>query len=138
MYLKNVEMSITQAEQAEEYAKTIEERSNALRESEERFRSAFAYAPIGIGLVSRHGKWLKVNHALCEILGYEADELLTMEFQAMMFAEDLGATLIKIHELMAGRIASCQMEQRYVHKTGRTVWTQWSVSASGDITSDSS
>ncbi len=138
MYLKNVEMSITQAEQAEKYAKILEERSNALRESEERFRSAFAYAPIGIGLVSRHGKWLKVNHALCEILGYESDELLSMEFQDIMFPEDLGATLIKIHELMAGRIASCQMEQRYLHKTGRTVWTQWSVSASGDVSLDSS
>jgi diguanylate cyclase (GGDEF)-like protein/PAS domain S-box-containing protein len=138
MYLKNIEMSITQAEQAEKYAKILEERSNALRESEERFRSAFAYAPIGIGLVSRHGKWLKVNHALCEILGYESDELLTMEFQAMMFPEDVGATLIKIHDLMAGRIASCQMEQRYLHKTGRTVWTHWSVSATGDISSDQS
>ena len=138
MYLKNVEMSIAQAEQAEKYAKILEERSNALRESEERFRSAFAYAPIGIGLVSRHGKWLKVNHALCEILGYDQDELLSMEFQGMMFQEDLGATLIKIHELMAGRIASCQMEQRYVHKTGRTVWTQWSVSASGDVTTEGS
>jgi len=138
MYLKNVEMSIAQAEQAEKYARILEDRSNALRESEERFRSAFAYAPIGIGLVSRHGKWLKVNHALCEILGYEADELLTMEFQSMMFPEDVGATLIKIHELMAGRIASCQMEQRYLHKTGRTVWTQWSVSASGDVSSDAS
>ena len=138
MYLKNVEMSIAQAEQAEKYANILEERSNALRESEERFRSAFAYAPIGIGLVSRHGKWLKVNHALCEILGYEADELLTMEFQKTMFPEDLGATLIKIHELMAGRIASGQMEQRYIHKTGRTVWTQWSVSATGDVSSDAS
>jgi diguanylate cyclase (GGDEF)-like protein/PAS domain S-box-containing protein len=138
MYLKNVEMSIAQAEQAERYAKILEERSNALRESEERFRSAFAHAPIGIGLVSRHGKWLKVNHALCKILGYESDELLTMEFQTLLFQEDLGATLIKIHELMAGRIASCQMEQRYVHRTGRTVWTHWSVSASGDISSDGS
>lgn len=138
MYLKNVEMSIAQAEQAEEYAKTLEERTNALKESEERFRSAFAHAPIGIGLVSRQGKWLKVNHALSEILGYEADELLSMEFQTMMFPEDLGGTLVKIHELMAGRIASCQMEQRYMHKTGRTVWTLWSVSAAGDIRSENS
>jgi diguanylate cyclase (GGDEF)-like protein/PAS domain S-box-containing protein len=138
MYLQNVEMSIAQAEQAEKYARVLEERSNALRDSEERFRSAFTYAPIGIGLVSRQGKWLKVNHALCEILGYEPDELLTMEYQSMMFAEDLGATLVKIHELMAGRIASCQMEQRYVHRTGRTVWTLWSVSASGDISTDNS
>ena len=138
MYLKNVEMSIAQAEQAEQYARMLEERSNALRESEERFRSAFAHAPIGIGLVSRQGNWLKVNHALCEILGYESDELLTMDFHTVMFPEDLGGTLLKIHELMTGRIASCQMEQRYIHKTGRTVWTLWSVSASGDIRSDSS
>ena len=138
MYLKNVEMSIAQADQAEKYARILEERSSALRDSEERFRSAFAYAPIGIGLVSRQGKWLKVNHALCEILGYQEDELLAMEFQSVMFAEDLGATLIKIHELMAGRIASCQMEQRYIHRTGRTVWTLWSVSASGDVKSDTS
>ena len=138
MYLKNVDMSIAQAEQAEKYAKQLEERSNALRESEERFRSAFAYAPIGIGLVSRHGKWLKVNRALCEILGYETEELLTMDFQALMFPEDLGSTLMKIHELMSGRIASCQMEQKYVHKSGRTVWTQLSVSACGDVRSDSS
>ena len=138
MYLKNVEMSIAQAEQAERYANELEERSNALRESEERFRSAFAHAPIGIGLVSRHGRWLKVNHALCEILGYDVDELLSMEFQTMMFSEDVGSTLVKIHDLMAGRIASCQMEQRYIHRTGRTVWTLLSVSASGDIRSDNS
>lgn len=138
MYLKNVEMSILQAEQAEQYARKLEEQSTALRESEERFRSAFAYAPIGIGLVTRHGTWVKVNHALCEILGYDVDELLATDFQSLIFPEDLGATLMKIHELMAGRIASCQMEQRYVHKTGRTVWTLWSVSGSGDITSDNS
>lgn len=138
MYLKNVEMSLAQAEQAEQYARILEERSNALRESEERFRSAFAHAPIGIGLVSRHGNWLKVNNALCDILGYKPEELLSMEFHTMMFPEDLGATLLKIHELLSGRIASCQMEQRYVHKTGRTVWTLWSVSAAGDIHSENS
>ncbi len=63
-------MVTLQAEQAEKYAEILEEQSLALRESEERFRSAFDFAPIGIALVSPAGKWLKVNHALCEILGY--------------------------------------------------------------------
>ena len=66
MYLKNVEMSIRQAEQAEHHAEILEKQSFALRESEERFRSAFNYAPIGIALVAPTGKWLKVNHALCQ------------------------------------------------------------------------
>ncbi|MEQ1603469.1 MAG: EAL domain-containing protein [Pyrinomonadaceae bacterium] len=135
MYLKNVEISMQQAEQAEQYAKIMESQSDALRESEERFRSAFDYAPIGIGLVSPSGNWLKANHALTEIVGYTEDDLLATDFQSIILPEDLGLTLVKVHELLAGKIANCQMEQRYVHKTGRTVWTSWSVSAANDTKS---
>ncbi len=135
MYLKNVEISIQQAEQAEQYAKIMETQSDALRESEERFRSAFDYAPIGIGLVSPSGNWLKANHALTEILGYTEEDFLATDFQSLTLPEDLGLTLVKVHELLAGKIANCQMEQRYIHKTGRTVWTSWSVSAANDTKS---
>ncbi len=128
MYLQNVEMSITQAEQAEEHARILEDRSVALRESEERFRSAFDYAPIGIALVTAEGKWLKVNHALCQILGYDQEEFLEKDFQSMIMPEDLGDTLIKIHELVTGRTQTCQLEQRYINKNGNTVWASWSVS----------
>ncbi len=128
MYLRNVEMSMQQADQAKQYAKILEEQSHALRESEERFRSAFNYAPIGIALVSADGKWLKVNHALCGILGYSKDEFLAMDFQSVIFPEDLGDALVKIHDLVSGKSANCQMEQRYRHKLGKTVWASWSVS----------
>ncbi|MGQ0541550.1 MAG: putative bifunctional diguanylate cyclase/phosphodiesterase [Blastocatellia bacterium] len=138
MYLSNVEISMQQAEQAEQYAKVLEERSVALRESEQRFRSAFNYAPIGIALVSSLGVWLKVNHALSKILGYSGDELLGMDFQSVVFPEDLSLALLKINEIQTGRIANYQTEQRYVHKTGRTVWTSWSVSAAGDIGTEKS
>ncbi len=132
MYMKNVEISMQQAEQAEQYAKILESQSDALKESEGRFRSAFNYAPIGIGLLTSSGKWLKVNHALIEILGYSESDFLLMDFQSITLPEDLGLTLVKVHELISGKIANCQMEQRYIHKTGRTVWTSWSVSAASD------
>jgi len=135
MYLKNLDMSMKQTEQAEQYATILETQSDALRESEERFRSAFDYAPIGIGLLTSTGEWLKVNHALTEILGYTADDFLRANFQSMLYRDDLGLTLVKIHELLSGKIQSCQMEQRYVHKTGRTVWTSWSVSAASEVAS---
>lgn len=136
MYLKNVEMSLTQVEQAKEHAVILEKQSTALAESEERFRSAFNYAPIGIALVSPNGVWLKVNHALCQLLGYTEDEFLTRDFQSMIFTEDLGNTLIKIHELLSEKAPNCQMEQRYLHKTGRTVWASWSGSTTSHSQSE--
>ena len=113
MYLKNVEISVQQAEQAEQYAKILESQADALRESEERFRSAFNYAPIGIALVSPTGQWLKVNQALSDILGFSEAEFLTSDFQSITLPEDLGPTLLRINELLSGDIPSCQMELRY-------------------------
>jgi len=135
MYLKNIDISVKQAEQAEQYAKILESKSDELRESEERFRSAFAYAPIGIALVSPTGSWLKVNQALTQILGYSDEEFRGTNFQSMTLPEDLDQVLGKMDELLSGEIPNHQMEQRYRHKTGRTVWTSFSVSATSDSAS---
>jgi diguanylate cyclase (GGDEF)-like protein/PAS domain S-box-containing protein len=136
MYLKNVDMSLAQAEQAERHARLLEEQSLALAESEERFRSAFDYAPIGIAIVSPEGKWLKVNKALSGILDYTEEEFLAADFQSMLFKEDLGETLIKLHELSSGKISTCQLEQRYLNKSGEVVWVSWSVSTVSDHTTE--
>lgn len=136
MYLKNVEISVQQAEQAEQYSKNLEIKSDALRESEQRFRSAFDYAPIGIGLVSPAGQWLKVNRAMIEILGYNEEEFLDADFHSMTVKDDLGEALIGIHELLNGKTANYQREQRFLHKSGRTVWTSWSVSAATEAKSE--
>ena len=135
MYLKNVEISVQHAEQAERYANILEARSEALRESEERFRSAFDHAPIGIGLVSPQGTWQRVNHSLLDILGYSEADLLSNNFQDISLPEDLGATLIKINDLLSGQASNCLVEQRCVHKTGRIVWTELSVSVANNATS---
>ncbi|HSI89038.1 MAG TPA: EAL domain-containing protein [Pyrinomonadaceae bacterium] len=138
MHLKNVELSIEQAKKAHEYANALKERSVALRESEERFRSAFNYAPIGIALVSATGKWLKVNKAMSRILGYSVAEFRSMHFQSMLFQNDLGTALVKINDVLAGRVHSCQLEHRYVHKSGKTVWASWSVSAASESSTEQS
>jgi diguanylate cyclase (GGDEF)-like protein/PAS domain S-box-containing protein len=132
MYLKNVEMSVKQAEQAKHDAAILEQRTAELRESEQRFRSAFNFAPIGIAIVSPNGNWLRINHALTDILGYTSDEFLATDFQSMIFGDDLGGALIGINRLLTGKASNCQMEQRYIHKDGHTVWTAWSVSAAGE------
>ena len=47
----------------------------ALQESENRYRTIFRTAPFGILLQDRKGTILEVNEALCEISGYDKNEL---------------------------------------------------------------
>jgi PAS domain S-box-containing protein len=99
-----------------------------LREAEERFRSAFSYAVIGMALVGTDGRWLQVNRSLCEIVGYSEQELLSKTFQDITHPDDLEADLGYVHQLLSGEIRTYQMEKRYLHKLGHVVWVLLSVS----------
>jgi PAS domain S-box-containing protein len=102
--------------------------SALLRSSEETFRSAMEYAPIGMALVSLEGRWLRANAALTTLLGYSAKELLAMDFQKITFADDLAANIENARRLIAGDIQSYQMDKRYIHKDGHILWAKLSVS----------
>jgi PAS domain S-box-containing protein len=108
----------------------------ALLESEERFRSAFDNAAIGMALVALDGRWLRVNHSLCAIVGYSSQELLTMTFQGITHPDDLNTDLDYMRELLTGKISSYQMEKRYFHKLGHIVWVLLSVSLVHDAQGD--
>ena len=90
----------------------------ALRESEERFSDAFEHAPIGVALVSLDGRWLKVNHGVCDMLGYSAAELLTRTYQETIPPEDIEISRENARRLIAGEIRSTQAEMRYVQPGG--------------------
>lgn len=132
MYVTTVRLSINQAEQAEQYAKELEEGAAALRESEERFRRAFTHAPIGIALVGFDGRWQKVNNALCDLLGHDESYLLSSTFSKFTDPEDLYDVLGGIHDIMSGAEQSFQMEVRFLHKTGRPIWGNLNVSTTGE------
>jgi PAS domain S-box-containing protein len=93
----------------------------ALRESEERFRLTIDEAPIGMALVAPDGRFVRVNRALCEIVGYTTDELTGLTFQAITHAEDLNADLALAERLARGEIPRYQLEKRYVRKDGTSV-----------------
>jgi PAS domain S-box-containing protein len=109
---------------------TIERKeiAEALRVSEERFSTAFEHAPVGMALVSLDGRWLKVNQALCDSIGYSAEELSGKTFQDITHPDDLEADLAKVYQLLDGEISSYKMEKRYFHKEGRVVWALLAVS----------
>ena len=105
--------------------KEAEERS---RESVERFKSAFDSAAVGMALVARDGRWLKVNQSLCTILGYSQEELLSTTFHALTHPKDLYSGSESIRQVLAGELRFCQLEKRYFHKDGHSVWVLLSIS----------
>ncbi|HST52686.1 MAG TPA: EAL domain-containing protein [Pyrinomonadaceae bacterium] len=127
-YLKNVEASTKQAELARQHALEVQQHMGALRESEERFRSAFDYATIGMGVVSLDGRWLQVNRSLCDIVGYDDAELLSSNINDITHREDLVALDEQIQRLAEGTISSHQTEIRYAHKHGKEVWAHLGMS----------
>jgi PAS domain S-box-containing protein len=101
---------------------------NQLREAEARFRGAFDSAAIGMALVGPDGRWLQVNQALCELLGYSEDELLGGTFQGITHPDDLDADLAFVRRTLAGEVQTYQMDKRYFHKLGHIIWIHLSVS----------
>jgi PAS domain S-box-containing protein len=119
---RRAKAALDEAVQARLAADAERERSETL------FREAYENAPIGIALVATNGSWLRVNRALCDIVGYSADELLRTTFQAITHPEDLDTDLDFVHQVLDGAITAYQMEKRYIHKTGQLVWVQLNVS----------
>ncbi|MBX2842227.1 MAG: PAS domain S-box protein [Flammeovirgaceae bacterium] len=99
-----------------------------LKESEERFLQVFEKAPIGMALVAPDGTLLKVNNAICKIVGYSENELLNINFQHITHPDDLKIDLENVQKVLKGEIESYNMEKRYFHKNGDTVWTLLTVS----------
>jgi diguanylate cyclase (GGDEF)-like protein/PAS domain S-box-containing protein len=127
-YLKNVEASTKQAELARQHALEVQQHMEALRESEERFRTAFDYATIGMGVVSLDGRWLQVNPSLCHIVGYNEAEMLASNIHDITHRDDLVALDEQIQRLADGTISSHQTELRYTHKNRHEVWTHLGMS----------
>jgi PAS domain S-box-containing protein len=97
-------------------------------QNEERFSNAFKYAAIGMALVSTEGTFLRVNRALCGLLGYTTKELTALTFQAITHPDDLKADLAYVQQMLEGKINTYQMEKRYRGKQGNLVWVLLSVS----------
>jgi len=108
--------------------RALHDSEEALQESEQRFRSAFEFAAIGMSLVAPDGRFLQVNDSFCELVGYSQDEFKGMAFQDITYPDDLEPDLVFVEQMLKGEIGSYQMEKRYFHKLGHVVWVILSVS----------
>ena len=113
------------------YSRDISERKEfetALRASEERFSTAFEFAPMGMAIIALDGQWLKVNRALCELFGYSASELAGKSFADVIHEDDRARAIASHARLLTGDTRYYHTEKRYVHKDGHDVWASLGVS----------
>lgn len=105
------------------------ETEQAFRRSVAQFRSAFRNATIGMAIVGLNGEWLRVNPALCALLGFSDAELILTDFQTLTHPDDLNEDLEKMEELKSGLISTYNVEKRFFRSNGAVMWGRLSVGA---------
>ncbi len=105
----------------------------AVHEAEERFRGAFEEAPIGMALVSiesdRAGCFLRVNRALCDIIGYSSEELVGAEFDSIVDPTDQDSSDARyVPWMLAGEVPGFEVEKRLRRADGETIVAMVAVS----------
>jgi diguanylate cyclase (GGDEF)-like protein/PAS domain S-box-containing protein len=100
--------------------------------AEERLRSAFENAPVGMALTDLDGRILRANAALCEITGRNPTDLLQMSLQDITHPEDLDADQEEFRALRLGEVFTHRREKRFFNASGHIVW----VESSGSLVLD--
>lgn len=95
----------------------------ALRESEERFRKVFEDSPLGKAFIRPDtGRYLRVNPAFAQMLGYSTDELVQLTITDVSYPNDSDIGLDDAWRVFRGELARARFEKRYVAKNGALVW----------------
>lgn len=98
-----------------------------LAESESQFREAFENSRIGNAIVGLDGNFLKVNDALCQMLGYTEIELKTMSVLEVTHPEDVEAEVQFQNDSLAGGRTFFRMQKRYLTRDGVVIWANLNV-----------
>jgi PAS domain S-box-containing protein len=105
----------------------------SLEESEARFRLSFENANIGMCLVGLEGRFLTVNKKMCDIFGYNREELENMTVSDITHPEDLDISLTFIQRAVSGEVENTAFDKKYLHKHGHTLWGKVASSIVRDI-----
>jgi PAS domain S-box-containing protein len=103
---------------------------DALRRSEARFRNLYEHALAGIALLDWDGRFQQCNPTFCDLVGYSEDELRGLHFSALIYPDDRREDSDR--DLRGGAVNAIEIENRYVHKSGRPVWVRKIISTLPD------
>ncbi len=110
----------------------------ALRATEELFRTAFEDAPFGMCMTGLDGRFLQANAALCQMLGYTQQELVAGAWQRLTHPDDLERSRLAACQLKNCPAKRLEFEKRYIHKRGAIIWVRLRISAVCNVSSEAS
>jgi PAS domain S-box-containing protein len=102
--------------------------SRFLSKNEAQLRAIFERSSIGIGLLDMQARIIDVNPALCQILGYDYEELCSKELVDFICEEESAAETKLNYQLFTNQQERFEMERQFLHKDGRLVWAHLNVS----------
>jgi PAS domain S-box-containing protein len=108
----------------------------ALRETEARFRRVFEQSPLGKAMAGADFRFRAVNPALCDMLGYAAEELIGRSFLDLVHPDDHARCAAMAQALVDGSAPQIQLEERFVRKSGDTLWVRVNVGPIRDADSN--
>ncbi|HEV3309269.1 MAG TPA: EAL domain-containing protein [Chloroflexota bacterium] len=97
------------------------------------FRTTFNQIPIGLSHTRPiDGAWLRMNDALCDMLGYTRSELNQLTWRDVTHPDDIAQDAAEYERILAGEIGSYKLIKRYLHKDGRSIWARVSITLVDD------
>ncbi|MGB3266084.1 MAG: PAS domain S-box protein, partial [Microcoleus sp.] len=117
------------------YAIERQNSQDALRKSEEKYRSVVENSLIGIAIIApiidpaigENCNWIEVNDALCNLLGYEREELLQKNWIELAHPDDFSTNIEQLSHILAGTSDGYICDKRWFRKDGEIVYTRVSL-----------
>jgi two-component system, NtrC family, sensor kinase len=103
-----------------------------LADEHEQLERMFTDSRIGIVLVDSRQRWIRVNPAVCAMLGYAEDELIGRHPIDFTHPDDLALTSRSFERLAARDYDGGAIEKRYVARDGSVIWALVTFSATRD------
>ncbi len=100
-----------------------------LRESEDKFKSVFDFANIGIAITTVEGLAIDVNEELLTLVGYSKAELIGKNFLEITHPDDRLREIQCLKEIISGKSETSRYEKRYLKKTGEIIWVDVAIAA---------
>jgi two-component system cell cycle sensor histidine kinase/response regulator CckA len=120
-----VEINLAYVRLDRDYIVTVVRDITARRQAEAEYRTILRTARDGFWLVDAAGRFLDVNEAYCQLVGYSRDELLRMAIQDIEAEETPKETKARMKKIIAE--GSDRFETRHRARDGRVVDVEISV-----------